>query len=130
MPGLSVSDNESDRPASCRGKHESLTDHSGAFQGLFGHRAIRVQNRNNRLTEILPGFVQSRSLGIGAGQFLYERHIAFRHFHEYSSQLHRRRQLSNQPPCLRYFASTTRPGPGAGADPLVRTRATTARAAR
>src|SRR5450759_270018 len=49
--------------------------------------------------EILPSLVQSRSLGVGAGQFFYERHIALGHFHEDGSQLHRHRHyLTNLRP--------------------------------
>jgi hypothetical protein len=42
--------------------------------------------------QIVASFFQGVSLGVGAGQFLDEGNIAFRDFHEYCSQFHRRQQ--------------------------------------
>ena len=66
----------------CCGKHEGLTDHSGAFQRLLGHRTIRVQNQSDSFTEILSRLVQSRSLRVGAREFHYQCNITLWHFHE------------------------------------------------
>jgi len=84
----SVQDDESDQDASFARKDERFAYDLLPLDRLFGQCAIRLNYERNRFVQIVPDFIQSCSLRIGARKLFDEADKSLRDFLEDGGKFH------------------------------------------